>query len=145
MNDLTPIIRLVVERHGKLPSAEWISRTGKVSLDEAQAALDSYAVQEEPFQSVKEAPTAVPELEPTKVPDEAKKPAHSLPIQALRVIALVLAGAAVVRAVFYALGWFGGSDDWLAWLMSGLVVGVTVLMPQMAVILWRNGNRGRVC
>jgi hypothetical protein len=135
MKDLTSVIRLVIDGHGKLPSANWLAMTAKVSTEEAQQALDAYQVQEAPFQTVKEAPTVAPELEPVKHP-------HSLPVQALRIIAGVLAGAAIIRAVFYALGWFGGESDWLAWLMAILVVGVTVLMPQMAVILWRNGNRG---
>jgi len=141
MTDLTSLIRLVVERHGKLPSVDWISRTGKVTVGEAQQALDSYTVQEAPFQQAVEAPTEAPVLEGYKVTTKALGHVHGVPMTVLRWIAGVLATGAIVRAMFYAFGWFHtGGDEVLSWLMSGLVVGVTVVMPQMAVILFRNGS-----
>ena len=141
MTDLTSLIRLVVERHGKLPSVDWISRTGKVTVGEAQQALDSYTVQEAPFQQAVEAPTEAPVLEGDKVTPKALGHVHGVPMTVLRWIAGILATGAIVRAMFYAFGWFHtGGDEALSWLMSGLVVGVTVVMPQMAVILFRNGS-----
>lgn len=141
MTDLTSLIRLVVERHGKLPSVDWISRTGKVTVGEAQQALDSYTVQEAPFQQAVEAPTEAPVLEGDKVTTKALGHVHGVPMTVLRWIAGILATGAIVRAMFYAFGWFHtGGDEALSWLMSGLVVGVTVVMPQMAVILFRNGS-----
>jgi len=131
VKDLSHAIRMVIDAHGRLPSTEWLAKTYKVSAEEAQAQLDAYSV-----------PTPEPASKPTEAPPEPAKRGHSAPINVLRAIAGLLALAAIIRAVFYALGWFGGDGDALAWLMSILVVGVTVLMPQMAVLLWRNGSRG---
>lgn len=137
MTDLTSLIRMVSDRHGKLPSAEWLARTAKVTPEEAQQQLDQYVTQEAPFQTVTEAPTDAPAL----TVEQPVSHVHGVPMAVLRWIAGILAAGATIRAMFYALGWFHqGDDEALSWLTSGLVVGVTVVMPQMAVVLWRNGS-----
>ena len=140
MKDLKPIIRTVYDAHGKLPSAAWLAQTAKVPIEEATRALGEYSVEEVPFKPAGDSPT-----EPAAMPAEEAagdtKEIHGLPMTALKWIAGILASAAIVRAIFYAFGWFDNSDnEALSWLMSGLVVGVTVLMPQMAVVLYRNGS-----
>jgi hypothetical protein len=131
MKDLRPIIRTVYDAHGKLPSAAWLAQTAKVPLEEATRALGEYSVEEAPFQQVQEAPTEVAPLDTKEV--------HGLPMTALKWIAGILASAAIVRAMFYALGWYG--DDFMGWLMAFLTVGVTVFLPQIVVTLWIKGKR----